>query len=260
MPEKAEKSKFDKITNYLPWRTGLTVAAFAINPIVGMISGALLYGNYRKTEHKDKENTKPGFIKRWLIRGATVGVGFMIGGPIGAAITASFVFADIISGGRLIQGAEKLLDVSYNVLSQLGDKALNGGKLVVNKIRGHGVESRQQDIPQESIEQNKTGDLDQSKTHNPVENKKHDNEINMNQTQDTGTEKNKSELSSPGKIKRSNSMSNISDPNLQERANESIKPLTRHPTTNHEENKEIVGPKTAELEKKRSNEVSSRFR
>ncbi|MGL9688957.1 MAG: hypothetical protein ACR5K6_04355 [Wolbachia sp.] len=98
MVAKAEKkdektSLGSKILDYVPWRTALTVAAFAI-PVVG----TLVYGNYRKNngiedEESSKENAKPGRLEKLLskagtivIRISAIAVGFLLGGPIGGIV------------------------------------------------------------------------------------------------------------------------------------------------------------------------------
>ncbi|MDG7052749.1 MAG: hypothetical protein LKM45_02570 [Wolbachia endosymbiont of Alcedoecus sp.] len=111
-----------KILDYVPWRTGLTIAAFTIpivGPVAGAVVGALAYGNYRKNnrtkdEESSKENAKPGRLEKLLSQAGTIAkrigviaIGFLFGGPIGGIIAMGLMVADGISGGKLIQGAEK---------------------------------------------------------------------------------------------------------------------------------------------------------
>ncbi|MDR2831510.1 MAG: hypothetical protein LBV62_01150 [Rickettsiales bacterium] len=162
-----------KILNYMPWRTALTAAALAIpvaGPIVGTIVGTLAYGNYRKNNRTEnpaskfdngpdksnnkeskKESVQPGRLERLLSEAGTiakrigvVAIGFLLGGPIGAAIAIGLMVVDGISGGKLIQGAEKVLDVGYDALSWVKDKTLDAGKWAVDKMRSSekGIEEK----------------------------------------------------------------------------------------------------------------------
>ncbi|MGL9731914.1 MAG: hypothetical protein ACR5KX_03855 [Wolbachia sp.] len=156
MVAKAEKkdektSLGSKILDYLPWRTALTVAAFSIpvvGPVAGTVVGTLAYGNYRKNNRiedgeNSKENAKPGRLEKLLskagtivIRISAIAVGFLLGGSIGVIIAIGLMVVDGISGGKLIQGAEKVLDASYDVLSAAGKRILDIGKWAVDKMKG----------------------------------------------------------------------------------------------------------------------------
>ncbi|WP_353274291.1 hypothetical protein [Wolbachia endosymbiont (group A) of Ennomos erosarius] len=165
--KKDEKTSLgSKILNYVPWRIALTAAAFAIpiaGPIVGTVVGALAYGNYRQNNRTEnpaskfdngpdksndkeskKESAKPGRLKKFLFRVCAIAIGFLFGGPIGAAIAGGLVAVDAVSNGKLIQGAEKVLDAGYDALSWAKDKTLDAGKSVVDKVRGSekGVEEK----------------------------------------------------------------------------------------------------------------------
>ncbi|MDR2548284.1 MAG: hypothetical protein LBC34_02160 [Rickettsiales bacterium] len=152
--KKDEKTSLgSKILDYMPWRTALTVAAFAIpivGPVAGTVIGTLAYGNYRKNnriedEKSSKENAKPGRLEKLLskagtivIRISTIAVGFLLGGPIGGIIAVGLMVVDGISGGKLIQGAEKILDAGYDVLSA-------AGKWAVDKMKSSGKEVEKED-------------------------------------------------------------------------------------------------------------------
>ncbi|WP_250294629.1 hypothetical protein [Wolbachia endosymbiont of Oedothorax gibbosus] len=158
--KKDEKTSLgSKILDYVPWRIALTAAAFAIpvaGPIVGTAVGALAYGNYRQNskaenpasksdnEESKKESAKPGRLKKFLFRVCAIAIGFLFGGPIGAAIAGGIVAVDAVSNGKLIQGTEKVLDAGYDALSWAKDKTLDAGKSVVDKVRGSekGVEEK----------------------------------------------------------------------------------------------------------------------
>ncbi|QOD38411.1 hypothetical protein [Candidatus Wolbachia massiliensis] len=166
--KKDEKTSLgNKILDYVPWRTALTVAAFAIpvaGPIVGAVVGILAYGNYKKNnqtensasksnnrpnesnneesgKENEKESAQPGRLKKFLSKAGTIAIrigviaiGFLLGGPIGGAIAIGLMAIDGISGGKLIQGAEKVLDAGYDVLDWAKDKTLGTGKWAVDKI------------------------------------------------------------------------------------------------------------------------------
>ncbi|MGL9762457.1 MAG: hypothetical protein ACR5LB_10080 [Wolbachia sp.] len=162
MVAKAEKkdektSLGSKILDYVPWRTALTVAAFSI-PVVGHVAGTvvgtLAYGNYRKNNRiedgeSSKENAKPGRLEKLLskagiivIRISAIAVGFLLGGPIGVIIAIGLMVVDGISGGKLIQGAEKVIDASYDVLSAAGKRILDIGKWAIDKMKGSKKEGK----------------------------------------------------------------------------------------------------------------------
>lgn len=159
--KKDEKTSLgSKILDYMPWRTALTVAAFAIpivGPVAGTVVGTLAYGNYRKNnriedEESSKENAKPGRLEKLLskagtivIRISTIAVGFLLGGPIGGIIAIGLMVVDGISGGKLIQGAEKILDAGYDVLSAAGKSILDAGKWAVDKMKSSGKEVEKED-------------------------------------------------------------------------------------------------------------------
>ncbi|MDR2609270.1 MAG: hypothetical protein LBC06_01590 [Rickettsiales bacterium] len=162
--EKKDKktSLGSKILDYVPWRMALTVAAFAIpvvGPVAGTVVGTLAYGNYRKNngiedEESSKENAKPGRLEKLLskagtivIRISAIAVGFLLGGPIGGIIAIGLMVIDGISGGKLIQGAEKILDASYDVLSVAGEGILDTGKWAVDKMKSSGKEVEKEDKP-----------------------------------------------------------------------------------------------------------------
>ncbi|MDR0773682.1 MAG: hypothetical protein LBE46_05220 [Wolbachia pipientis] len=126
-------------------------------------SQSLAYGNYRQNSRTEnpvskfnngpdksndkeskKESAKPGRLKKFLFRVCTIAIGFLFGGPIGAAIAGGLVAVDAVSNGKLIQGAEKVLDAGYDALSWAKDKTLDAGKRVVDKVRGSekGVEEK----------------------------------------------------------------------------------------------------------------------
>ncbi|MCM1001347.1 MAG: hypothetical protein KTV72_03385 [Wolbachia endosymbiont of Melophagus ovinus] len=146
-----ETSLGSKILDYVPWRTALTIAAFAIpviGPVAGAVVGALAYGNYRKNnrtkdEESSKENTKPGRLEKLLSQAGTIAkrigiiaIGFLFGGPIGGIIAMGLMVADSISGGKLIQGAEKALDAGYDILSVAGKGILDAERQAVDKMKG----------------------------------------------------------------------------------------------------------------------------
>lgn len=156
-----------KILDYMPWRTALTVAAFAIpvvGPVAGTVVGTLAYGNYRKNngiedEESSKENAKPGRLEKLLskagtivIRISTIAIGFLLGGPIGGIIAIGLMVVDGISGGKLIQGAEKILDASYDVLSAAGKGILDAGKWAVDKMKSSGKEVEKKGKPIHSFD------------------------------------------------------------------------------------------------------------
>ncbi|MDR1139864.1 MAG: hypothetical protein LBJ80_02260 [Rickettsiales bacterium] len=156
-----------KILDYVPWRTALTVAAFAIpvvGPVAGTVVGTLAYGNYRKNnkiedEESSKENAKPGRLEKLLskagtivIRISTIAIGFLLGGPIGGIIAIGLMVVDGISGGKLIQGAEKILDASYDVLSAAGKGILDAGKWAVDKMKSSGKEVEKEGKPTHSFD------------------------------------------------------------------------------------------------------------
>ncbi|MDG7057063.1 MAG: hypothetical protein LKM43_02855 [Wolbachia endosymbiont of Penenirmus auritus] len=150
--KKDEKTSLgSKILDYVPWRTALTIAAFTvpvIGPVAGAVVGALAYGNYRKNnrtkdEESSKENAKPGRLEKLLSQAGTIAkrigviaTGFLFGGPIGGIIAMVLMVADGISGGKLIQGAEKALDAGYDVLSAAGKGILDAGRQAVDKMKG----------------------------------------------------------------------------------------------------------------------------
>lgn len=178
--EKKKPSLGSRIRKYIPWRIGLTIAAFLIpiiGPIIGTLVGILAYGHYRKknrtdstpkpgnendksNNEKNKEESKkqstqpPGLGKKALYRAGAIAAGFMLGGPIGAVIAGIFVAIDIMSNGKVIQGVEKLLDASYGALSWLGKKALGIGKWAVDKMRSseQGQEAAQSVAGKEQVE------------------------------------------------------------------------------------------------------------
>ena len=139
--KKDEKTSLgSKILDYVPWRTALTVAAFAIpvvGPVAGTVVGTLAYGNYRKNnriedEESSRENAKPGRLEKLLskagtivIRISAIAVGFLLGGPIGGIIAIGLMVVDGISCGKLIQVAEKILDAGYDVLRPAGHAGSN---------------------------------------------------------------------------------------------------------------------------------------
>lgn len=138
-----------KILDYVPWRTALTAAAFAIpvaSPIFGTVVGVLAYGNYRKnnrTEESSKEGAKPGRLKKLSSQAGTIAkrigviaIGFLLGGPVGGIIAISLMIIDGVSGGKLIQGAEKILDVGYDILSAVGEGISDVGKMAFSKAKG----------------------------------------------------------------------------------------------------------------------------
>lgn len=151
----------DKILKYIPWRTVLTGLAFAIpgaGPVMGTVIGTLLYANHRKnnrtedptskhsnepdksnSEVSKKENAQPGFFKKALFRIGAIVIGFLLGGPVVAAIAVAL---DMLSNGKFIQGIEKLLDVGYDALNSLGNKALDMGKWAVNKEKDSDKEQK----------------------------------------------------------------------------------------------------------------------
>ncbi|WP_250294749.1 hypothetical protein [Wolbachia endosymbiont of Oedothorax gibbosus] len=146
--EKGKKTDLgSKILNYVPWRTALTLAAFAIpvaGPIAGTAIGAFMYGNYRNNNRTENsaakkenraESAKPSLTKEFLFRAGTIAIGFLFGGPIGVVIALGIVAVDVISNGKLIQGAEKVLDAGYDALSAVGEKFLNVGKTAFSKIK-----------------------------------------------------------------------------------------------------------------------------
>jgi hypothetical protein len=113
--KKDEKTSLgSKILDYVPWRTALTAAAFAIpvvGPVAGTVVGTLAYGNYRKNnrtedEGSSKENAKPGRLERLAPQAGTIAkrigviaIGFLFGGPIGGIIATGLMVVDGISGG-----------------------------------------------------------------------------------------------------------------------------------------------------------------
>ncbi|WP_265021769.1 hypothetical protein [Wolbachia endosymbiont (group A) of Icerya purchasi] len=133
--------------SYIPWRTALMLAAFAIpvaGPIAGTAVGTFLYGNYRNnnrtensaaTKENRAESAKPSLTKKFLFRVGTIAIGFLFGGPIGVVIALGIVAVDVISNGKLIQGAEKVLDAGYDALSAVGEEILNVGKTAFSKIK-----------------------------------------------------------------------------------------------------------------------------
>jgi|GEM_PF-4845089 len=165
--KKDEKTSLgSKILDYMPWRTVLTVAAFAIpvvGPVAGIVVGTLAYGNYRKNnriedEESSKENAKPGRLEKLLskagtivIRISTIAVGFLLGGPIGGIIAIGLMVVDGVSGGKLIQGAEKVLDAGYDVLSAVGKGILDAGKWAVDKMKSSGKEVEKEGKPTHSF-------------------------------------------------------------------------------------------------------------
>lgn len=156
--KKDEKTSLEsKILDYVPWRTALTIAAFTIpviGPVAGAVVGALAYGNYRKNnrtkdEESSKENAKPGRLEKLLSQAGTIAkrigviaIGFLFGGPIGGIIAMGLMVADGISGGKLIQGAEKALDAGYDVLSAAGKGILDTGRQAVDKMKGSEKEGK----------------------------------------------------------------------------------------------------------------------
>ncbi|MDR0289122.1 MAG: hypothetical protein LBH78_03660 [Rickettsiales bacterium] len=165
--KKDEKTSLgSKILDYMPWRTVLTVAAFAIpvvGPVAGTVVGTLAYGNYRENnriedEESSKENAKPGRLEKLLskagtivIRISTIAAGFLLGGPIGGIIAIGLMVVDGVSGGKLIQGAEKILDAGYDVLSAAGKGILDAGKWAVDKMKSSGKEVEKEGKPTHSF-------------------------------------------------------------------------------------------------------------
>lgn len=78
--------------------------------------------NSTATKENRTESAKPSFTKEFLFRAGTIVIGFLLGGPIGVAIALGIVAVDVISNGKLIQGAEKVLDAGYDALSAVGEK------------------------------------------------------------------------------------------------------------------------------------------
>lgn len=70
-----------------------------------------------------------------MFRVCAIAIGFLFGGPIGAAIAGGIVAVDAVSNGKLIQGAEKVLDAGYDALSAAGKGILNVGKAVFSKTK-----------------------------------------------------------------------------------------------------------------------------
>ncbi|NUX01820.1 hypothetical protein GO685_05055 [Wolbachia endosymbiont of Madathamugadia hiepei] len=58
---------------------------------------------------------------------------------------------DGISGGKLIQGAEKVLDASYDVLSAAGKGILDAGRRAVHKMKSSGKEVEKEGKPTHSF-------------------------------------------------------------------------------------------------------------
>lgn len=206
--KKDEKTSLgSKILDYVPWRIALTAAAFAIpvaGPIVGTAVGALAYGNYRQNsraenlaskpdnEESKKESAKPGRLKKFLFRACAIAIGFLFGGPIGAAIAGGIVAVDAISNGKLIQGAEKILDAGYDALGWVKDKILDTGKWVVGKGREYEKMAEEKcntasssDVELKSNEQDKKQEADKGKVVGPFTQK----EAEKNDKRETQAEK-----------------------------------------------------------------------
>ncbi|WCR57834.1 hypothetical protein [Wolbachia endosymbiont of Ctenocephalides felis wCfeJ] len=160
--EDSKTSLGSKILDYVPWRIALTVAAFAIpviGPVVGAAVGALTYGNYRKNnktknpasddgpdessnKESKKESAQPSRLARLASEVGTIAkrigviaIGFLLGGPIGGIIAIGLMVVDGISGGKVFQIVEKVLDAVYDALSGVEDKIQDAGKLASDKTK-----------------------------------------------------------------------------------------------------------------------------
>lgn len=91
--------------------------------------------NSTATKENRTESAKPSLTKKFLFRAGTIVIGLLFGGPIGVAIALGIVAVDVISNGKLIQGAEKVLDAGYDALNAVGGKMLNVGKTAFSKIK-----------------------------------------------------------------------------------------------------------------------------